>query len=300
LGLKLAIVLLAIAIPSVLFLYVRNVVMDVTTASEVEFSELDKYTDKGNPYWHDTVYRKIEDGKFVGLYICQKELEEEWNKRSDHDFNGFTVDGHEIKETLIRYMSSRGLRKDAAGMAMLTDEDINLIEKGVANYHYVKTPGIRTRILKIIMGYEVYQITGDPSGSSVMQRIEYSKASLALIRENFWFGVGTGDIEDALINKYKEMKSGLKTEYMFHAHNQFFAIFIALGVFGFLWFIFSLVYPPIVAGRFGDYFFLIFFLIMIWSMLSDDTLETQAGVTLFAFFYSLLLFGKKRENAVNS
>jgi len=28
-------------------------------------------------------------------------------------------------------------------------------------------------------------------------------------------------------------------------------------------------------------------------MFSDDTLETQAGVTLFAFFYSLLLFGRK-------
>jgi O-antigen ligase len=180
----------------------------------------------------------------------------------------------------------------------LTDEDIRLIENGVANYHYVKTPGLRTRILKIIMGYQVYQITGDPSGSSVMQRIEYSKASLALIKEYFWFGVGTGDIEDALISQYKKMESGLKTEYMFHAHNQYFAICITFGIFGLLWFIFALFYPPIKTRRFTDYFFLVFFLIMIWSMLSDDTLETQAGVTLFAFFYSFLLFGKKRVNAV--
>jgi hypothetical protein len=31
-------------------------------------------------------------------------------------------------------------------------------------------------------------------------------------------------------------------------------------------------------------------------MFSDDTLETQAGATLFAFFYSFLLLGKKRDN----
>jgi hypothetical protein len=273
-------------------------VIDVTTAPEVDFQELDSYTTDGNPYWHDTVYRRIEDGKWVGLYICQEELRQSWNARSEYGFDELTPDGHEISETLIRYLASKDLRKDTEGVTALTDEDIRLIENGVANYHYVKTPGLRTRILKIIMGYQVYQITGDPSGSSVMQRIEYSKASLALIKEYFWFGVGTGDIEDALISQYKKMESGLKTEYMFHAHNQYFAICITFGIFGLLWFIFALFYPPIETRRFTDYFFLVFFLIMIWSMLSDDTLETQAGVTLFAFFYSFLLFGKKRVNAV--
>ncbi len=173
-----------------------------------------------------------------------------------------------------------------------------MIENGVANIHYIKNPGLRVRILKIIKGYEVYQKTGDPSGSSVMQRIEYSKGSLNLIRENFWFGVGTGDIENSLIKQYKDMNSGLKSEFMFHAHNQYFAVFITFGVFGFLWFIFSIVYPPYILGRFNDYFFLSFFLIITLSMFSDDTLETQAGATLFAFFYAFLLFGKKKSNAI--
>jgi len=191
------------------------------------------------------------------------------------------------------------LRKDETGVNALTDKDIHLIELGVANYNYVHTPGIRMRILKILMGYEVYKKTGDPSGSSVMQRIEYSKASLKLIKKHFWTGVGTGDIENVMIAQYKEMKSGLRTQYMYHAHNQYFAVFITFGVFGFLWFIFALIYPPFKLGRFSDYFFVTFFLIITWSMLSDDTLETQAGVTLFAFFYTLLLFGKEKKNARN-
>jgi hypothetical protein len=67
-------------------------------------------------------------------------------------------------------------------------------------------------------------------------------------------------------------------------------------VFGFLWFIFALLYPAIRLKGFNDYFFVSFFLIIIFSMFSDDTLETQAGATLFAFFYSFLLLGKKRDN----
>ncbi len=296
--LRITIITAVIGIPMSIFFYVKDVVVSATTPPEIDFADLEITSAKGNLYWHDTITRGIEDGRYVGLYICDTELEESWNERSDHDYRSKTYGGHEIKETLIRYLTSRDLRKDAGGVEALDDKDIQMIENGVANIHYIKNPGLRVRILKIIKGYEVYQKTGDPSGSSVMQRIEYSKGSLNLIRENFWFGVGTGDIENSLIKQYKDMNSGLKSEFMFHAHNQYFAVFITFGVFGFLWFIFSIVYPPYILGRFNDYFFLSFFLIITLSMFSDDTLETQAGATLFAFFYAFLLFGKKKSNAI--
>ena len=295
--LRVGVIILAIAIPVGLFVFARSTVIKAKTAHEIVMNELDLMTADGNEYQHDTVNRGIEDGKYVGLYICESELEVAWNNRSDVDYRSFPSGGHELRETLIRYLTSKDLRKDAAGVESLTDWDIHKIEQGVANYNYIKHPGLRVRILKILMGYEVYQKTGDPSGSSVMQRIEYTKASFWLIKDHFWLGVGTGDIENALVQKYTEMKSELKTQFMFHAHNQFIAIFITFGIFGLIWFVFALLYPPIREGRFSDYFFVTFFLIIIWSMLSDDTLETQAGATLFAFFYSLLLFGKKKMNA---
>lgn len=298
LWMKLVVLVLAIGIPLGLFLYVNKTVQDATTAAPISFEQLDSQTALGNTYQHDTVYRGIEDGRYVGLYICEAELEEYWNKRSNIDYRSYPEGGHELRETLIRYITSKDLRKDAEGVQALSDKDVMLIEQGVANYNYAKNPGLRTRILKMLMGYEVYQKTGDPSGSSVMQRIEYTRASLDLIKNNFWFGVGTGDIENALVAKYEEMNSGLKSQYMFHAHNQFIAVFVSFGVFGFLWFVFALIYPPIKTRRFSDYFFTTFFLIIIWSMLSDDTLETQAGVTLFAFFYSLLIFGKEKMNVL--
>ena len=298
LAVRISIILAIVIIPMGIFLYVRNVVVQATTPPSVDFVNIETETARGNLYWHDTVTRGIEDGRYVGLYICEKELAESWNARSEIKYDGKTRSGHDIKETIIRFLTSRDLRKDADGIAALSDEDVSMIENGVANYNYVKNPGLRVRILKILKGYEVYKKLGDPSGSSVMQRIEYSRGSLNLIKKNFWFGVGTGDIEDALIQQYKDMNSELKTEFMFHAHNQYFAIFIAFGIFGFLWFLFALVYPPFALGKFQDYFFTAFFLIITLSMFSDDTLETQAGATLFAFFYSFLLFGKTKENAI--
>ena len=298
LAVKIAVIFLAIGIPTVLFLFVRNTVDKATTAPQINFGQLDQQTAHGNYYHHDTLVRRIEDGRYVGIYVCEEELEKSWNARSKIEYRSHPEGGHELRETLIRYLTSRDLKKDAAGVEALTDWDIHKIEQGVANYNYVKNPGLRVRILKILMGYEVYKKTGDPSGSSVMQRIEYTKASLSLIKDHFWIGVGTGDIENVLVNKYEEMGSGLKSMYMFHAHNQFIAVFITFGIFGLLWFLIALIYPPMITGRFSDYFFLTFFLIIIWSMFSDDTLETQAGVTLFAFFYSLLLFGKEKMNAI--
>jgi O-antigen ligase len=117
-----------------------------------------------------------------------------------------------------------------------------------------------------------------------------------LISKNFWTGVGTGDIEDKLIKQYTQMGSELKAKFRFHAHNQFLAIFITFGVIGFLWFVFALIYPAVKLKGFNSYFFVSFFLIIVLSMFSDDTIETQAGATLFAFFYSFLLLGKDLEN----
>lgn len=294
--LKIAIVVLVIGIPTALFFYINSVIEEALQPPAIEFATLETKTAKGNLYRHDTVNRGIEDGKYIGIYLCEKELEAGWNKRSTIPYRSKTEGGHDVNETLIRYLTSKDLRKDEDGVNALSDWDVKMIENGVANVNYVTNPGLRVRILKILMGYQVYLKTGDPSGSSVMQRIEYSKGSINLIKECFWTGVGTGDIEDSLYDQYREMKSGLKSEFMFHAHNQYFAILITFGVFGFIWFLFALIYPPLKLARFNDYFFLTFFLIFILSMFSDDTLETQAGVTLSAFFYSFLLFGKKREN----
>ncbi len=291
---KLVLSLFVIALPSLFILQVSSVIVDATTPPDIDFAKLDKATNLGNPYIHDTIKLKVEDGKYVGLYLCYDELITEWDKRSDIDYYGVTDAGHMVNATLVRYLTSRDLRKDAEGVKSLTEDDIYMIEQGVANYNYIHSPGLRTRLLKMIMGYEVYQQTNNPSGSSVMQRYEYMRASFKIINDNFLLGVGTGDLENSFYEEFALMNSSLESKYRYHAHNQYLGIFVALGLFGFLVFIIGLFYPAIVLSGFKDYYFSVFFVIMLISMFSDDTIETQAGATLFAFFYSLLLFGRKQ------
>ena len=290
--LKLLFISFIIIIPIFFVLYIQNIINEATTPPKVNIEQLDKKTKHGHKYKHD-LRRGVEDGKYTGLYLCEKEMRTAWNKRSKLKYDEVSTTGVPISNTLIRYLTSKNLRKDADGVNALSQWDVTMIEKGIANVNYIKDPGLRTRILKVILGYQVYNKLGDPSGNSIMQRYEYMRASVKLLSKNWLIGVGTGDMEDELYLQYKEMHSKLKKEFIFHAHNQFLSIGTTFGLLGLLWFIFALIYPPIKQHKFKDYYFMVFFVIIVLSMLTDDTLETQAGVTLFGFFYSILLLGRK-------
>ncbi|MBE0651449.1 MAG: hypothetical protein IH595_11480 [Bacteroidales bacterium] len=294
--LKFAFLLLVIGIPVSIYFYVKTEVKEMTTAPTINAQNLDKYTALGNPYVFDKS-RGVEDGKYVGLYLCETELRQSWDKRSKISYDGIDEKGNHLSQTLIRYLTSKNLRKDASGVASLSNEDIQHIEDGIANYNYIAHPGIRSRLLQIVKGYQVYSQDGDPNGSSVFQRIEYIKAAINIVGKHFWTGVGTGNLKKSISNELNEMHSKLQKKYIFFmAHNQFLSVFMAVGIFGFIFFIFALIYPIIITKSYQNYFFVVFYLIMIISMLSDDTLETHVGVSLFSFFSSLLLFGIQQKS----
>lgn len=258
--------------------------------AKIDVTQLDTHTKLGNPYVFDTIHYRVEDARYVGLYLAKNEMLEAWNKRSVKKINTEYDDGY---HALVRYLTSKDLRKDAEGVASLTDDDIKNIENGIANYNYIENPGFKTRIMKVMVAYDNYKKDGNANGSSVFQRLEYIKASLNIIKENILIGVGTGDIADAFANYYEETNSKLLPEYRFRSHNQYLAIAVAFGLIGLLWFLFSMFYPVFADKRNRNYLYLVFIFIMALSMLTEDTLETQIGVTLFAFFNSFLVYGQQ-------
>ena len=262
----------------------------------VDFTALEKKTALGNDYWHDTVYNPVEDGRYVGLYYCRKELQEAWPQRSSLPLEGTTLNGEDLEATLSRYLTSKGLRKDAQGVMALTDEDVNNIEQGVANYNNWKHPGIHARLSSTLFEYNLYRRFNNPNGGSLSQRIEFTRASFHIIGQHPWFGVGTGDVPQAFAQTYDEIHSPLKEEYRFRAHNQYLAIAVAFGLVGLAFFLFVLFYPWFSSKRHHTYLYMVFLCIMLLSMFPEDTLETQAGATLFAFFEALLLFAAPQKS----
>jgi O-antigen ligase len=176
-------------------------------------------------------------------------------------------------------------------MRQLSDKDIRNIEMGIANHHYAKKFSLNARIYKFLWEYQSMKMGSGPGGSSLLQRFEYWEAASGIIGENFWFGVGTGDMDEAFSQQYEKMNTQLQPEFRHRSHNQFLAIFTAFGVFGLLWFAVSLFYPPFLLKAFRNFRYFTFFVIITLSMVFEDTLETQMGATLFAFFNTFLLFG---------
>lgn len=286
---------LILLIPILTFSYINNIVHSFYETAKIDLKTLDSTSKLGNAYTHDTLMYGVESGKIIGLYICESELREAWDERSNLAFDGLDNNKQELKRTLIRFLSSLDLRKDASGINQLSDEYIRAIEKGIANVHYLENPGIKTRIHKFLIGYQNYKENDNPNGNSVLQRFEYWKASIEIITDNFWTGVGTGDIRSEFKNYYHTSNSKLKPENRGISHNQYLNFMISFGVIGACWFLFVLFYPLSFQTVRKDYYYIIFITIILISMLSADILKNQAGMSLYAFFNALFLFGRKSK-----
>ena len=291
-GLKIA-ALSAITIAVLLpLLYVFSVSYRYLHTPEVDFAKLDKYTPAGNSYYHDTLNFKSKNGEWIGLYICDKELRQAWAQRSKQPVDGLDKNKQVIRATLITYLASKGLRKDAGGVDSLSEEDIRNIENGINRFDYKKIPGIQSQIEDFIGGYQHYIRNHDPNAGSMIQRFEYWRTSLLLIRQHPVFGVGTGDVPQAFEEQYNKMNSNLAPQFRLRSHNQYFSITIALGIFGLIWFLVVMIYPGIITRNFNNYFYVIFWLIMLISMFTEDTIESQEGVTFYAIFTAMMLLGR--------
>jgi len=284
--------LLIIVVP---IIYISGVIHEFKSVEPVYLFKLDQHTANGNSYAHDTINFVVENGAYPGLYICDKELREGWNKISRVPFDKFDYKKQLLRSTLIRYMASKDLRKDSVGLQSLTEKDIKAIESGIANSKSTSGFNIRTQIYNYVIAYRNYRELGDPNAGSLVQRLEYWRTSWLIIRQHPLFGVGTGDVPSAFEKQYNEMNSPLKPEFRKRSHNQYLSTLVAFGLIGFIWFMFALIYPAIRLKGFRHYYYLVFFTIAMISMVTEDTLESQEGVTFFAFFTCLILLTWKHD-----
>ena len=269
------------------------------SVEEVDPENMEQHTLNGNPYTHDFSRKFIENGHYTWIYLCEPELRTEWNEVSKLDFDGLDQNGNHLKYTLIRYMTSKGLRKDSAGLAQLSGKDISLIEQGKTNYLQARKFSLYNKLYEVLWQIDVFRKNGNPSGHSVTQRILYLQAAVQIFRDHFWTGVGTGDVINAYSDYYQKVNSQLSERWRLRAHNQLLTFLLTYGIFGFIWILIGILFPVFLERKWNDYFMIMFLLAAFMSMLNEDTLETHTGVSFFAFFYALFLFAKQHtEQAV--
>lgn len=118
--------------------------------------------------------------------------------------------------------------------------------------------------------------------NSIWYRIEYLKETVRLIRDNFWFGIGSNNIKQNELLIQGEVKSLIP-------HNLYLHDFLSNGILGFIlilaiFFIFFKIALIYRSKLFTTYIIMCFLL-----GLTEDFLHLQRGVFFFVFFTSLFV-----------
>lgn len=282
--------LLRIIVPLVFLIgagYTAKLAVDYFELPDNHDAGLQTHTALGSSYEHHLDNTLRENGHFIWRHIARDELNTAWTQRSSLPLDSNDARGHQVYGTLLRYMTSLGLTKDAEGVSQLTEYDIDNVEAGVPTVLELQHSGLRRRLDKIFFEIALLQNSGNPSGNSVTQRIEFWRAAWHVIEQKPLFGVGTGDVKSAMDDAYITIDSRLYAAYRLRAHNQYLTFWMAFGVFGMLLLVATLFIPLGVGVTDRGYLFVAFCVIVALSYLTEDTLETQAGVTMVAFFSSL-------------
>ena len=241
----------------------------------------------GELYQHDTINKYTENGYYVWVCIAPNELKNSWEKRSKIPIDSNDVKGQVVRYNLYRYLTSLGLNKDSQGLKMLSKSDIKAIENG--NTSSIKYSGIEERLRGIFFELKLYKDDIETDGHSVSQRLFFLEIGKQIIRENFFFGVGIGDVNDSFIKQYLQTPNDLKKENQMRSHNQFISFFISYGIVGFSLWLFTVLYPIFKMSP-PKPIYAVFMIIMFVGFLSDDMLERQAGVAIYITINAMLLF----------
>jgi hypothetical protein len=278
---------------------ITRVYKQVHTSVSTDFSKLPLRTVLGNPYVHDTVSIITENGNPVYIYLADEELRDEWNERSSMDFDSLDLMGQELKVTLYRYLSSKGLRKDRQGLSGLTDRDIHAIENGKANYLNVNRPGIYIRAYEEFMGLLVYHKSSrrETSWGSLTKRIDLWRAAFESFKKHPFLGWGTGSILVVMDYGIEKTGSSLKGLNM-KPHSQYLYILLTLGMAGLL--VIGLLYGYFIIKKRAhhSFMFVLMLIMFLVNFLGNNSFESQPGQDLFVFLsliYAVFYPSLKKE-----
>jgi O-antigen ligase len=117
------------------------------------------------------------------------------------------------------------------------------------------------------------------------ERIISFEAGLKIGNKNPFFGVGAGDLKKEVESYYKEHFIDISTPKM--PHNQLISTYAGTGLVGLFIFCFAFFYPLWYHDNYKDELFAAFHLIVFFSFMVENTIETAIGVAFYSFFLLL-------------
>ena len=157
--------------------------------NEIDIEKVDTHSKSGEPYFFNPSIPLVENGNYVYAFIANNELRTEWNASSKFNFDSLDIKGQPLESTLLRYLTSKNLRKDKEGVQSLTHLDIWAVENGIANIRFLNDKSINTMMYRYI--WEIYNFTHgfNPQGNSLGQRFLFWNVGYSIFTSNFLFSI---------------------------------------------------------------------------------------------------------------
>lgn len=234
---------------------------------------------------------QMENGNLVFDYSNNLQLRQEWTKKMPADSFNYEPTFYNIDKyyVLLRYLTSKGLTKDSAGISKLTEQDIINVKNNITNHLYPNWSYLHKRMYELVNEYDELKHHRNVNGHSLTMRLYFWKAAFEIIKRNPLIGIGTGDVQDELNTAYIKTNSPLSKEWYKRPHNQFITIAVAFGIIGLFIFLISLFYPLLKLRKQLFILYFPFFILLISSFILEDTLESQAGMSFYVTFNTLFL-----------
>lgn len=122
--------------------------------------------------------------------------------------------------------------------------------------------------------------------TSFARRFVFMEKSWEVFTEHSLFGVGTGDLQKEVYPLFDNHPLKIEPN---KPHHQFLEIAVKFGIFGLIFFLAGWIWQLIIARPPTRILFLCFSLLSFVSMMTESTMDTQAGISFFVFMGSLLL-----------
>lgn len=145
-------------------------------------------------------------------------------------------------------------------------------------YQYL--PSVRTKIDLTRHNWHMYQ-QGHIGEYSDTQRLLSYKIAWDVAQQAPWIGVGIGDLNDEQAKIYKADYPQQKVMY---PHNFFLTLYAATGILGLLFFLFCFCFPFFYHKNYRNLFFLLFYVTIFLSFMTENTLLSAIGVGIYSFF----------------
>ena len=242
----------------------------------------------GEKYIHKLDRCVTENGHHVWTMIAWSELNAAWQQRSD-------VPIENIQGALIRFLASKGLSKDTEGVAQLSVDEVRAIETGIPSVVELEGTSWARRWNRFAYNWGEWWDGRRSPDASILSRSVYLEVGVAALGDfsikDAVLGSGIGGLIPLLESNYEEHVPDWPKEGRKRPHNQFLTLLLSLGVVGLAIWCWALVSTwPCHPSRPAV-------LLLALSCLAEDTLETQAGVTLtiVALAWGLLIPFEGRE-----